>query len=181
MAVVYRHRRNDTNEIFYIGISNSYKRAYIKSRRNNHWKNIISKTDYSIEIIAENISREDACELEIFLISLYGRKDLKQGNLVNMTEGGDGVHIYSKESINKMRLKALNMSTSHKNKIRKKKVGKNNPMSKKIINIINGEIFNSIKEASVKNNISYSTLRYHLTKSTKNRTGLVYLNKNNIN
>jgi hypothetical protein len=85
MAIVYRHRRLDTNKIFYVGIGKEEKRAYRKDGRNNYWKNIVSKTNYSIEIIAKDLDWADACELEIFLISEYGIK-----NLSNITLGGDG-------------------------------------------------------------------------------------------
>ena len=91
-AYVYRHRRLDTNEIFYVGIGSdsSYKRAFNRVNRSDWWKRLISHTKYSVEIICENILWEEACELEIFLISLYGRKNKKEGNLVNMTDGGEG-------------------------------------------------------------------------------------------
>lgn len=85
MAIVYRHRRLDTNKIFYIGIGKEEKRAYQKYGRNNYWKNIVYKTNYDIEIIAKNLDWKTACELEIFLISEYGIK-----NLTNITLGGEG-------------------------------------------------------------------------------------------
>lgn len=89
---VYRHIRLDTNEVFYIGIGKAkdFKRAYSKSNRNIHWKRVVNKYDYKVEIIQERLSWEDACELEILLILEYGRKDLETGCLVNMTGGGDG-------------------------------------------------------------------------------------------
>jgi hypothetical protein len=39
---VYRHRRADTNDIFYIGLGSSkyYARSYTKYGRNKMWKNI---------------------------------------------------------------------------------------------------------------------------------------------
>ena len=82
--IVYRHRRKDNNNIFYIGIGNE-KRAYSKNGRNKYWNNIVNKTDYIVEILAKDLSWEDACELEVFLISQYGRE-----NLTNLTDGGDG-------------------------------------------------------------------------------------------
>ena len=90
MAVVYRHRRLDDNSIFYVGIGINESRSFSKRNRNKHWKNITNKTKYSIELILEDLSWEDACELEILLIELYGRNDLGLGKLVNMTNGGDG-------------------------------------------------------------------------------------------
>ena len=68
-TTVYRHRRLDTNEIFYVGIGRE-RRPYSKKDRNEHWKNIVSKYGYTVEIIAEDLSKEDACELEVFLISI---------------------------------------------------------------------------------------------------------------
>lgn len=88
--IVYRHRRLDTNEIFYVGIGKTEKRAYSKRSRNSLWYNIVDKTDYSVEIIAEVDTWELACELEELLIQEYGRRDLGLGSLVNMTDGGEG-------------------------------------------------------------------------------------------
>ena len=100
--VVYRHRRLDINEIFYIGIGKSKSRAYQIRSRNEFWKNITNKTDYSVEIIAENLDVEDAKELECFLIQEYGRKDLGLGQLVNLTDGGDGCINFSDITKNKI-------------------------------------------------------------------------------
>jgi group I intron endonuclease len=90
MALVYRHRRNDTNEVFYIGIGVSKYRSTDTHNRNTHWHNIVNKHGYIAEIILENISWEQAQQLEILLISQYGRIDTENGTLVNMTDGGDG-------------------------------------------------------------------------------------------
>jgi hypothetical protein len=89
---VYRHIRDDKNEIFYIGIGKTkkYKRAYSKSRRNQHWINIIRKTTYKVEIILDNLTFDEAELREKELIKFYGRKDIGSGILVNMTDGGGG-------------------------------------------------------------------------------------------
>lgn len=102
MAIVYSHTRLDNNTIFYIGIGNEYKRAYSKHSRNSYWNNIVSKTDYKIDILFENLTWEEACKKEVELISLYGRKDLKKGLLANLTDGGDGVKGHSQETIDKI-------------------------------------------------------------------------------
>lgn len=105
---VYTHTRLDNNEIFYIGIgkTKNYNRSKI-IKRSKFWTNITNKTEYKIEIIYDNLSWEDASLLEIFLIKLYGRKDLNEGSLVNLTNGGDGGNgvIQSKETIHKRVLK----------------------------------------------------------------------------
>jgi group I intron endonuclease len=106
MAYVYRHIRLDKNEPFYIGIGSkeNHNRAYIKSDRNNIWKKIVSKSDYRVEILIDDLTWQEACEKEKEFIFLYGRINLNNGTLSNLTDGGDGVYgmVLSKESKNKI-------------------------------------------------------------------------------
>ena len=90
MAVVYQHKRNDTNEIFYIGIGNDCTRAGKRANRNEEWHKIDKKYGFKWEVLIANISRNEAFDIEKGLISYYGRKDLGTGQLVNQTKGGDG-------------------------------------------------------------------------------------------
>lgn len=158
---VYRHRRLDNNSIFYIGMR-TIKRAHQVHKRNVHWKRIVDKTIFNVEILSENLTWEGACELEIFLIQEYGRN-----NLCNMTDGGDG----SKGCIPSIntKIKISNYHTgipktdSAKLKISLAKSGiyelNNNPNSKKVINTITNEIYNTLKEASIFEEIKYSTFK----------------------
>jgi hypothetical protein len=123
--VVYRHIRLDNNQTFYIGIG-SENRAYNKHHRSNWWKKVVNKAGYRVEILAKNLTKELACELEMFLIELYGRKDLGEGELVNMTDGGEGTINKSDEVRKKISenlkgkpsgMKGKKMSDEHKNKI----------------------------------------------------------------
>lgn len=93
MAYVYRHLRGDTKEVFYIGIGSDikYKRAFSKRSRNPYWKSIVNKVGFFSEIIEDSLTWEEACRREQYWISYYGRYDLGRGNLVNMTDGGDGM------------------------------------------------------------------------------------------
>jgi hypothetical protein len=94
MAYVYRHIRLDKNEPFYIGIGSDaeakYKRAYTKYDRNNLWNKIALKTKYEVEILIDEVSWDEACEKEKEFIKLYGRIDLDNGTLSNLTDGGEG-------------------------------------------------------------------------------------------
>jgi ribosomal protein L37AE/L43A len=90
MAIVYKHIRLDTNEVFYIGIGSRKRRAYSDYKRSKHWHSVVNKVGYKVELLHEDIDWEKACEIEQELIKLYGRKDLGLGTLVNMTDGGDG-------------------------------------------------------------------------------------------
>jgi hypothetical protein len=94
---VYRHVRLDKNEPFYIGIGNHisynipYSRAYCSRRRNKIWKLITNKTQYKVEILLDNLTKEQAFKKEIEFISLYKR--LKEGGtLSNLTLGGEGTY-----------------------------------------------------------------------------------------
>ncbi len=122
MAVVYRHRRLDNNSIFYIGIGVNKNRAYQTRSRNNFWKNIVSKTKYQVEIIANGINYDDAKELEIFLISIYKRKDLYNGILCNMTDGGDGNSNMSAEVKNKISTSLRGKKQSEETKNKRKSI-----------------------------------------------------------
>lgn len=89
MAVVYSHNK-PCGEVFYVGIGQDEKRAYDKQKRSNYWKKIAVKYGYEVKIVKEDISYEEAREVEIFMIDFYGRRDLGKGTLCNMTDGGEG-------------------------------------------------------------------------------------------
>jgi hypothetical protein len=92
MAYVYRHIRKDKNEPFYIGIGltdDNFNRATAKAKRNNYWKNIVKVTDYTVQILFSDVSKEFALEKEKELIALYKRIS-DGGTLCNMTLGGEG-------------------------------------------------------------------------------------------
>jgi len=96
---LYRHIRLDKNEVFYVGIGKKpkkynghrteYKRAFTSHKRTKFWKQIVSKTEYRVEIMLESDNLDFIKEREIEFISLYGRKDQKKGTLVNLTDGGE--------------------------------------------------------------------------------------------
>jgi hypothetical protein len=254
---VYRHRRLDNNEIFYVGLGSVYKkheksngfktlyeRAFSKSGRSSYWNKVFNKSGYLVEIVASNLTREYAEELEIFLISEYKRKDCCGGTLVNLTDGGEGVsgHTWTDEQklqasidrkgdgnpnygntwteeqkkIHSLKLSGENASCfgrvgelhpmfgkkgefnpnygskrteETKNNTSKSKKGKKGaektPLqiqqfadrnSKKVINTENGVIYSSIKEASEKEGVNWSTLRWYLQNPKSNKTKLEYYN-----
>jgi hypothetical protein len=90
MAIVYVHKKKETEQIFYVGIGKELQRAYQKKFRSDYWKSIVSKYGFDVEIIKQDISWEEACILEIELIAKYKRK-CDGGFLCNITKGGDGV------------------------------------------------------------------------------------------
>lgn len=132
MAYLYRHIRLDKNEPFYIGIGSDteYKRANSNHNRTKYWKNIISKTEYRIDIIMDNLSWEEACEKEKEFIALYKRK-CDGGILCNLTLGGEGVYglKHSDQSKQLMSIQRKGRKQSEETIIKraKKLSGINNP------------------------------------------------------
>lgn len=96
---IYRHVRLDKNEVFYIGKGTTddrkktnysyYSRANETRGRSLWWKNI-AKKGYRVDILIESENESYILDKEIELISLYGRRNLGHGTLVNLTDGGEG-------------------------------------------------------------------------------------------
>lgn len=189
-SYVYRHVRLDINQPFYIGIGNDlYKnRANSVKYRNDHWKNIIGKTPYKVEILQENLTWDEARAKEVEFIALYGRSDLKRGPLCNKTDGGDG-SIGVIQSQDTRLKRSLSMSGSnnpnynkplpdwHKEINRKTHLGKKQSIKtiekrclklrKPVQNTLTNQMFESIGEASKNYNVSGSTITRWI-KSGKN-------------
>lgn len=173
---VYRHRRVDTNKVFYVGIG-SLKRSAAKDNRNKYWKHITNKTEYLVDIVARDLSWKDAAELEILLIKEYGRIDNKTGILCNLTDGGEGsigrkVSEETRKKLgngsrgNKWNL-GRKLSEVTKLKISNSRIGKKyKGSSRKVIDCDSKIIYNSCNEAAIYLKISPSTLTYHLKVTT---------------
>ena len=125
--LVYKHLTTDGN-IFYIGLSNNKTRPFHFHNRNNLWHKIYNKYGCVVEIIAENLTKEEACELEQSLIEKYGKRCDNSGCLANITSGGDGVKDYkfTEEVLQKLRDSHTGyvMPESQKNNISKALTGK---------------------------------------------------------
>jgi hypothetical protein len=113
---VYAHIKASTNEIFYIG-KGLGNRAWRKDGRGTYWKRVVAKHGLKIKILIDGLQEWAAFEFERDYISLYGRKDMGYGQLINLTCGGDGVS-------------GLITTEATKNKIRQSLIGRpRNPQS----------------------------------------------------
>jgi hypothetical protein len=165
MAYVYQHIRLDTNEVFYIGIGSDtegkYIRANKKTGRNPYWHSIVNKAGYRVEILKDGINWEEACEEEKRFIKLYGRRNLNEGNLVNLTDGGDGatgiiVTDDHKQKISeslKLLLKTIPRSAEHRQKISEGNMGKIHTPEhrKKVGDKRKGKLHNEESKLKIKN------------------------------
>ncbi len=128
---IYLHIKLDSSEPFYVGkgLENGY-RSKSKYYRTQFWKNIVNKHGYDIILLEEGLTKEEALEREIYWIKRIGRKDLGQGPLVNMTDGGDGKigSKMSEETKIKIsnKLKGIKRSDSFKKEISERQMGEKN-------------------------------------------------------
>ncbi len=112
---VYQLRAENESLPFYIG-KGTGKRKYLhctahrlknQSYKNNKIKNCLLKgVKIKIETLYESECEQSCLEMEMFLIEMYGRKDIKTGILCNHTNGGEGVSgrifKHTQESKNKL-------------------------------------------------------------------------------
>lgn len=129
MAYVYLHKKLNTEEIFYVGISSNDDDNFLRSKssaRSKYWKNIVNKYGYEIIIHLTNLTLDEAYEKEIELIKYYGRLDLKTGTLVNMSDGGEGCNNPSEEHRKAISLgnKGKKLSQETKDKMSKAVTGR---------------------------------------------------------
>jgi hypothetical protein len=88
---VYTHLNPLTKEIFYVGIGKGNRAWNQWAGRNKFWDNYVNKYGFEVEIIAENLTRNQAGKVEIELIAHLGRRQIDDGGtLVNRSSGGDG-------------------------------------------------------------------------------------------
>jgi hypothetical protein len=183
MAVVYQHLRTDTGEIFYVGIGKTSKRAYSKHGRSKPWRDFSKKHSYSVQILAEDLTWNQACESEKDLIRLYGRRDLALGSLVNMTDGGDGVEnlpietlkligsklkgragtftgkTHTEESKEKNRNAHLGRKYSTEVNAKKAVRGGKNGNSRTVYDPKTKQTFSTVTEAAIFFNVTQNTIR----------------------
>lgn len=185
MALVYSHKRLDNNQIFYVGIELDSdkkqigKRPYKKQGKSKIWNNIVNKTDYIVEILLNNISNQEAVEVEKYLIKYYGRINLKTGTLANLTDGGEGItgFKHSKKTLLKMKKSATGRTWSNDFKLKlslihKGKRSKN--LEKKVIDTSTGIIYDSVTILAREKNILKSTLTNKLNGHRSNNTTYKY-------
>ena len=156
--IVYRHIRLDKNKPFYIGIGKDPNRPYNKKDRSNFWKSITNKTKYIVEILFDNLTKEQAIEKEIEFIKLYGRKDIKNGSLCNMTCGGEGAGKLNGD-LESIRRKKISSTLTGRKASEQSKI--NNCLSKnnRIPVIVNNIEYPSLRKAGLALGIHKNTVK----------------------
>jgi len=193
MYCIYRHVRLDDNSVFYIGIGDS-KRPYSKKSRNKYWHNIVQKCGYRVEIVVSDITWEDACSWEKYLISIYGRFNKGNGRLVNMTDGGEGSlgctpTLETREKLSRL-YKGIKWDEARKQSFREKRKpvseetrlkmslcrkGHLHHNAKQVLNKATGDIYLTAKDAARSINMNYNTLLNMLRGVVNNKTEFEFI------
>jgi hypothetical protein len=125
----YRLPESDGGHTYYVGQGN-YNRPYKSHPYRGHERNpcIKPKDKNQIFIIKDNLTEQEAKDLEIELIAKHGRIDQGEGYLINKTDGGEGNNgwVASEETKRKMSEahKGKNLTEDHKRKLSKAHKGK---------------------------------------------------------
>lgn len=142
MFYVYELINTKTNKPFYVGFGKHDRTGNSHDRYDDHLKeslaykerNILKKGanlhkirtilklidenhTIGINVVGENLCRDEALDLEIELILKYGRRDLGTGILTNLTPGGDGISEMSEEQKKKISDKLKGRISPTKGKI----------------------------------------------------------------
>ena len=139
---VYEHIRLDNMTCFYVGKGKG-ERAY-NLERNDHHDRISNRHGHAVVIIKDNLTEEEAFELErdtiedyvfnlgygIDIIGFNNKEDNEIGHLTNCTWGGEGVSGIQLSEETKQR-----MSESHKGKHNSEETKKKMSESKKGIQL----------------------------------------------
>lgn len=86
---VYIYKVDDTDEIFYVGKGKGKRST--SGRRNKFCEDMKNTHNWSVEIIADHLTEEDAFTLEALKIKEYKTKGYR---ITNQTNGGDGISGY---------------------------------------------------------------------------------------
>ena len=176
----YAYLREDRTP-YYVG-KGKERRIYLKGKGEVN----PPKDKSRIIFLKQNLTEEEAFKHEIYMISIFGRKDLGTGILYNMTNGGDGCsgYIVSEEEKQKRRDRMNNIPkekhpafgkkrpdiskimTSDKNPMKNPEIvekfsGKNSNRSKKWkVYFDDGRImeFHSIRKWCLENNYDQSSI-----------------------
>lgn len=86
MFYVYEYYKKDDGEVFYVGkgTRNRYRETH---NRNDYFNAVMSKYECDVRIIAEGLTNDEACSLEIEKIAAYKENGEAY---CNFTEGGTG-------------------------------------------------------------------------------------------
>lgn len=181
---VYEWYNIDTDSPFYVGkgTENRYKET---KGRNSYFLNYINKYQVGQRIIKDNLTQQEAFDMQKNTIKKYKQMGIK---LTNLTDGGQGcsgrqVDDSYRLKYHYMCLGQNNPNYGHKwtqqmkdhlSQIAKNRNNKNenNPNSKKVMCVETQEIFDTVKDAAQICDVkSYTSISHALNKPNRIASG----------
>ena len=159
MFYTYAHTKPD-GTIFYIGKGKD-NRAWDKYNRSTYWKRFVNKHGFNVEILANWKTEEEAFSHEILLISCFN--DMKV-NLVNHTDGGEGVSGLKHSEVAKLKIGKAS-SERKRSESTKTKSSKSQPKCKACV--VNDIVYHSVGFAAKQLGISQAMLSMWLNNKRK--------------
>lgn len=174
--MVYQHLTSDTGKVFYIGEGRP-GRAFSKRNRNRWWRYVEAKHGFEVKILAENLSKETALDLERLLMLEARELGLEITNICSGSMFADHWLLNAPKENHPMfgkRFKAPWVTESNKRRtgskmkprpdlVERNKSGNFKRYTKKVRCITTNETFNSVKEASLK----YNFKPHHMARAIK--------------
>lgn len=120
---VYLHINEDTNTPFYVGKGHG-RRAYTKGSRSRWWTSYTSKYKWDVVILDDNLDEKTSFDREVYWIDRIGRKDLGDGPLINMSNGGEGASGRTDMAGQNNPMFGRKFSDEHRSRISKALTGK---------------------------------------------------------
>jgi len=93
---VYEFIRLDYNEPFYIGKGSGNRWKELKRGNNDYFNNICKSISVAVVILHDNLEETEALQIESWYI--WQLRDIQGYNLVNITDGGEGVALRGKKN-----------------------------------------------------------------------------------
>jgi len=117
----YRLPESEGGHTYYVGQGN-YNRPYKPHPYRGHKRNpcIKPKDKNQIVIIKDNLTEQEAKDLEIKLIAKHGRIDLGEGYLINKTDGGEGNNGWIVSEETRRKLSEASKGKTHTEETRRK-------------------------------------------------------------
>jgi hypothetical protein len=162
--LVYLHKDRCTNEVFYVGIGDR-GRAYDEKNRNTAWKQKIKDCYFEVEIIAKNLSKKLAYQIEMAMINLYGIE-----NLVNKTKGGAGTLGYSHTIESKQKIGISNIGRKRTIESINKSINTRTELhSNNYKHIQTGKIIKGLKNACIEFGVNYKSEHQRIKRNSNNK------------
>jgi hypothetical protein len=159
----YAYLREDRTP-YYIGKGKG-NRAYVNHYRKKRNCISIPKNSDRILILKQNLTEAEAFRHEIYMIAVFGRKDLGTGILHNRTDGGEGASgaVVSEVTKEKHRQNGLNQTEEKKKAIgdalRGKKISEEHKQNirKKILSADRSQIYEANRQRMLGTTLSKET------------------------